>query len=676
MKKFLANLVLLLIVLSIFLSGCGTKPAISDNTAEPTPSNSTSDSSTTSGESTGTPSPTGTQQTSTPTISAGTSTPSTTVEKTDSTPTKKPDPTKEPTKKPTPTPTPTPKPTSKPAIKPVSIAWPKGQALPHFSKPATTLDTISVANLSQDEQITFSALQGLVNKRQPRIYLVDPGADEGTYTWANTSTVNLTSRKTYSSSKKYDLVKKYAHELKGVVLYSTSKSPHYRNLAGTIAGLKDAIPVTQTVYNNLKKNGIELKVLVDLTKLTYNTPVQIYNYLYNNYWDDCDKRVLLSAKPYDNGDYHHTRDIQTLTFLSPYTSRPTDYHHTRDIQTAVGSAVVYLDCMNSSEKAVYEKFLKGMKAGEAIVLGWYTSERSGVTTATKYGIGTVPADLYISGSVYSGQSHDIKIPKAPAKPELKNKVYVAMYISDGDNIQYNQRYMRKLWDESKNIRGKVNLNRTISPALVDIGPQLLNYYYTTATTKDCFVTGPSGLGYLMPVNTLPETGADTGEHIKIADKAKLDAYAKLTNTYLKKAGIRVITVWDSLSDWQRKSYADNMPNLLGATVQHFTNGTYPKVESSYINGKLFEKLKEPYYSTGDMNWLYYSIAEEIENWNGRSPLFLSYQVVPWFDDKNPTLKTQMILDIYNELNRNYKGDFEFVRADHYFELYNENEARK
>ena len=82
----------------------------------------------------------------------------------------------------------------------------------------------------------------------------------------------------------------------------------------------------------------------------------------------------------------------------------------------------------------------------------------------------------------------------PRKPKLDNKAYVAVFISDGDNIQYTQRAMRRIWDRAAPHRGKVPLNWTIAPGLVDIGPGILNYYYTTATEKDCFVTGPTGMG--------------------------------------------------------------------------------------------------------------------------------------------------------------------------------------
>ena len=210
-------------------------------------------------------------------------------------------------------------------------------------------------------------------------------------------------------------------------------------------------------------------------------------------------------------------------------------HGTRDVQVAVGAAVVWLTAKLRT-KQVFEKFLSDMTPGEAVVLGWYTTERSGVTTGTKHGIGTVPSNFFISGTVYGGQEHKIQIPEAPAKPKLENKVYITIYISDGDNIQYNQRYMRKLWDQTLNVRrsNNVPMNWTIAPALVDIAPGIINYYYTTATDNDCFVVGPSGMGYIMPYNTWSEVGASVGEHISQENKAKLDAYVKLTNDYMKK----------------------------------------------------------------------------------------------------------------------------------------------
>src|SRR5690348_10308121 len=106
------------------------------------------------------------------------------------------------------------------------IAWPKGQALPTFATPAPVLDSIEVQALTGDEQITFSALQGLENRKQPRIYLLDARAGEGRDTWANTATVGHKLGTPFTRETKYDLAAKYAGEVQGLVLYAPVLSPH------------------------------------------------------------------------------------------------------------------------------------------------------------------------------------------------------------------------------------------------------------------------------------------------------------------------------------------------------------------------------------------------------------------------------------------------------------------
>ena len=518
------------------------------------------------------------------------------------------------------------------------MAWPSGQALPTFSMPAAALDTILVQDLSPDEEITFSALQGLINKTKPRIYLLDSGADEGTYTWANTSLVGI-SRILYNNATRYNLVAKYANQLSGVVLYDPATSVHYRNLASTVAGLKNAIPVTPAIRAELLNRGINLGVVVDLTKLSYTTPVDIYNCLYANYWPECNKRVIVSANPNDNGDLHHTRDIAVAT----------------------GGAVVWLSTTSTSERNVLRKFFADMTPGNAIVLGWYTTERSGITTATSYGIGTIPADFYISGTVYGGTDHRIRIPAVPLRPPLQNKIYISLFLSDGDNAQYMQRAMRKIWDQNTSSRGIYPLNWTVAPGMVDLGPALLNYYYMRATAKDCFVAGPSGMGYIMPVNTLNENGASAGLHL--SDSAATDAYTRLTETYMQRAGLRVLTVWDNATPMHRGWYEHNVRNLYGATVQLFSGSS--SVVSSIENNRVrFDRLLTAYAST--YSDLRNSLINRINGWNGSEPLFLSAQVSIWGE-----LKPNRIVDLCNELNTLYPGKLEFVRADHYFNFFNQ-----
>ena len=101
-------------------------------------------------------------------------------------------------------------------------------------------------------------------------------------------------------------------------------------------------------------------------------------------------------------------------------------------------------------------------------------------------------------------------------------------ISDGDNIQYCQHAMAKIFEQSG--RGQMALNWTISPALVDFSPAMLNYYYGKATNNDCFVCGPSGLGYAMPFNGL---GGGSGTYYTSSGPT-ITPYIQLTQRYIEK----------------------------------------------------------------------------------------------------------------------------------------------
>ncbi len=520
------------------------------------------------------------------------------------------------------------------------IAWTEGMPLPKFAKPKSMINTIQVQDLSIDEQLFFAVLQGHINRRRPRLMLLDARADQGRDTWLNTGTVEITSQRRFRRPEKYDLLHLFLDEVDGVVLYDPAKSPHYRNLAGTIAGLTNCLPVTRTLLDELGNNGIDLEIKEDLSELPWTTPIGIYQHLYTAVWPKCEKRLLVSASPHGRGG---------------------DHHHTRDMAAACGAAVVWLDTMVEEERELLSNFLREMPAGNSVVLGWYASERSGITMASRFGIGTLPADHYSSSTVFAGMNPEIMIPPVPQLPLLQNRVYVALLISDGDNIQYMQRAMRKFWDSSVQHRGRIPLNWTISPAICDIGPAILNYYYTTATEHDCFVSGPSGMGYLMPVNTLEEPGANVG--IQLHDLSRMDGYAGLTERYLIKSGLRVVTIWDDATAEHRASYERFCRSLYGATVQNFRD--VPAVASSWEGQRLlFQKLEIPYASS--TRHLRRSLTQVLREWDGQSPMFVAYQVNIWGE-----LKPQQLVSLAEELGRLFPDRVEFVRADHYFNLKNQ-----
>ena len=508
------------------------------------------------------------------------------------------------------------------------LCWPNDRLLPFFLPPATTVRTLdmSAAKLSDEERVMFCTLQGIVNRTQPRILLYNHNEEPQT-TWPTAHSLKTSAT---PAAMPYTLVKSYLNEIKGLVVYSNEKSQHYANLAVTIAGLDRLLPVTAEVKEKLETNGIELPVAEDLTTLKMTTATAVYTYLYNKYWKRCNHRLLISERP--NIPYVH------------------------DIAAACGSACVWLDPRNAGECQVLDKMLKDMTPGRDIVLGWYPEERSGVGEATKYGLSSVPADFFENTTVYSAVVRPVRIAPVPKRPKLENKVYAAVYISDGDNIQYCQHAMAKIFEQSG--RGKMALNWTISPALADFSPSMLNYYYGKATVNDCFVSGPSGLGYAMPYD------AHNSRYYAAADNLKLfTPYTQLTQRYIEKAGLRVITIWDEVSAVQRRAYAENCPYLYGLTINDWER------QSGRLTGRVQSNWlpvipQYPCYANG-VDVITDFFNRDIKNFNGAEPMFVTGQATVW--DAGP----DKLVALKDRLNALSPGNVKIVRADHWFSYYNE-----
>jgi len=524
------------------------------------------------------------------------------------------------------------------------ISWSDDQVIPIFASPSASLDFIHRDDFNDaDDRNTFAVLQGIVNKEKPRIVIFDM------HHWLQDFNLFSRAGSWYNKDTRYNLILKYKSKIKGIVLYDSKKNLHYRNLAATIANINDGfIPVTEDVRSELASKGIEFsgKEVIDITKLAYTETRDIYNYLYNEYWSKCSKRLIILQDP-SNKDK-----------MVPL----------KDLAVASKAAILHFSEMSYIEdRDLFEKFLKDMAAEDStsIVIGWAQSERTTVAACSKYGIGFVPGDFYHDASIYGGMDHTIKTPVIPARPDLENKMYIALFMTDGDNIQMAQRSLRQQFDEDRPYRGKIAINWTLPPLLADIGPQIMNYYYNNATSNDCFVSGPSGIGYVAPYFSGPQSWMQRGNYL--INPKQADKYTKLTETYLQRTGLRVITIWEGASNMVRSSYEQNCRSLYGLTVHDWENKDYPETSSGTVNNRLrFERTVTPY--AGDTDYLYPKVDEKIKAWDGSKPQFFAYEV----DNNKVKINTEELYKMAAALkNANRDKNIEFVRADHYFSYYNE-----
>ncbi len=485
------------------------------------------------------------------------------------------------------------------------LIWPANQLLPTFSTPAATVDCIDLTSLTGDEADLFTSLQGILNRTQPRIACVHNADGEGKMTWLDLHNIP------YGVTNGYGVIQKYRTNFTGLVVTDPNLLDTL-NLATTIAGVSNQLVCAPGLLSTLTNAPYNLPIIEDL-RGRFTDKYQVYGYLYSNYWSQCTHRLIGGLGPDLHGSF-------------------------RDYFVATKSACVWLDPApaNLTDRTLLGKFIADVPANKSVYIGWWPSEANGLNWITNYGIPVLASDFMRNSSLFGGVPRAVNVPEIPPVPPLQNKVYVSLLLSDGDNIQYMQHVMKMWWGNS--ARGKLPIGWTVSPLAADMDPVMMNHYWSTATTNDCLISGPSGAGYT---------------HMQGWNSANLAGFAKITDSYLQRSGLRIITVWDQVTTGVARAFATNCPTLLGLTDQ--SGGTYTSVNL----GLRTVGLTVTY--SPDVNAIISGITNAAAPWNGTIPLFIMAQGVPW------SLTPADLLTVANALDTN---KYVVVRPDHLFMLYN------
>jgi hypothetical protein len=154
--------------------------------------------------------------------------------------------------------------------------------------------------------------------------------------------------------------------------------------------------------------------------------------------------------------------------------------------------------------------------------------------ANPNGIGYVVSDNYANASFWSSFPDktytDAQPPTGTPVDAGSGKIYVTLNWSDGDNLSFDQQETYGLWQDAstrKNLAFPVAT--TLSPALRELNPPLLDWYYGHRTDNDELIAGPSGLQFIY--------GDDFSD-------AGLPAWCKLSGEWLAAAGFRSVYFWN------------------------------------------------------------------------------------------------------------------------------------
>jgi hypothetical protein len=454
-----------------------------------------------------------------------------------------------------------------------ALDWPADRVFPRFAS-FSALDVADLTGMPFERKAALISLQGLVNREAPRIYMLDGNqSGEGKSFWLD----HIPAAKN-SIADPLSLFTKYAGAAKGLCIYDPAV-PGTIDVAVTCAGVLDGVVASPTMAQVLGGAPYRLPTLVDLRNRGFADDRAAMAWGIKEYWPRCTHRMLAGLKPGVN-------------------------HPLIDYVVANRALCLWLAPDSAQDKPLLDSVFKDMPVN-GVYIGWWAGETSGVGYASRHGVHTYASDWFANATVHGG---DLRGPASlpSPKPPVANgaKVQVALIYSDGDNLQEQEHMFPKRWKDP--LRGSFPVSWTQSPALVDFAPALLAYYYETRTANDAFVTGPSGVGYVLPGQM---------------ERADFQAFAGMTETYLKRSGIQSLTVWgnsSAASDW----YGSYCPGVLGF-ANHQAGGA-PAGQRWWTGGMPSVYMDPDYASLGSQ--IIDRIRIHMGEWDRKGPLFLAAQL--------------------------------------------------
>jgi hypothetical protein len=186
----------------------------------------------------------------------------------------------------------------------------------------------------------------------------------------------------------------------------------------------------------------------------------------------------------------------------------------------------------------------------AVVIGWGPSEIGVVQALAAHAAAIHASDWAVNMASYASFYAPVlrqRLPRAASAAALappRGKHTVTFLLSDGDNLQVKRPLRRGdrndprlqwliggsfaspangWWGSSS--RGSVAMGWTVSPAMAELAPSVLQRFYHEASPSDVFVAGPSGVAY-----TFPDIIANA------------TAFAGLTMQYMRRADLAIVNV--------------------------------------------------------------------------------------------------------------------------------------
>jgi hypothetical protein len=333
------------------------------------------------------------------------------------------------------------------------------------------------------EKAMLVSLQGLANRDEAQLYVIHPPD----FQWEITEPLYDFYKRKHGISFTEILTAdaalgQFKSAAKGYVVWDKTIGASL-NVAFTIAGLEDAVVVSEELIPLVEKHG--LKEIDDLRgRYTGQTDAEIYGDAIDRYWAQCnrDKVMLMGG--------HRGRTM--MPAMADWGVRERMFFH--DLSA---------DPEEAEELVLNRRLLEDLNTG-AFVFGWHPygkdTEEQSTMLLSMYGLKmeglhNLPNLSYNCQFEFTPgfkftNNHNVA---RDAKPIAEEKVYISFVQSDSIGIG--------VW--TKPGRGKLPFAWQVTMNWTDFSPAALEYFHESATPNDYFIGGLSGPGYMYP-NNIPK----------------------------------------------------------------------------------------------------------------------------------------------------------------------------
>jgi hypothetical protein len=501
--------------------------------------------------------------------------------------------------------------------------------LPKSNLPARRLLVVEGAGMSAEDRVAVACLQGLTSRTQPRIWLQFWGGPQFWLDWH----VEKGYIDGYDRVEDWrDLFRQFRDSFRGAVVPDPAL---YRGnlLAANVAACEDLILATPELAEAL---GIPVKIDLRGRFATYADGLE---WIWQTYRSRLNRHLCNYAHPDRLANGAFAYDVQWRGVML-WPCGPVD--GTKPGADMLREKAVVARIM--SELAPNSPVMGFPYGGHGVGLG----EVSGVALASRYAKPLVCTDHLANLSVMSGVRVEQLRQSRPGPPPAlqRDKIYIAMALSDGDNQNCWMHFMKRYIEHPR--FGEFPLAFGMGPVMADLMPGVAQWYLEQGGPGTEFLADVSGVGYIQPQNY----------GTAFADRdAVLSGFLDWTRRYLARMDMRTLRTVRGSDDLLAR-YAAAMPDLhslfadMGRYSGHegIANLTYTLPDGMPV----FRAVTSWRHGTG-------SVPKEIREQVGDvRPAFVNAFLHCW---------TYKNLDLIAALYDNRPADWVFVTPAHLATLY-------